>query len=306
MCQEVLNIGVQGPKACPKCGSSASQEARFCARCGEALRESELAPANEFHVPSIGITVQFAESTAGSFAEVLSIAQGNPHFESKLRGKKSWYSVHFPSGEIKEVLPLALALSGLRNRRLYINGNECSWNDVFGFVWCESMRGKSYRPETYCFGRDENRVNPWGCKLARMEWSEWASWFSYGQWEKVADNEVIWRFDKERIRHEVYANTSAFRFCPHLRFDLIEAFVRLIPDVVSPESDPSWKYNQNYEQTPGALKVLERSGSGVLSITNEYWSDGVRPKGLSVLEDLLTEALTEVGGCGVTARALLP
>lgn len=50
---------------------------------------------------------------------------------------------------------------------------------------------------------------------------------------------------------------------------------------------------------------MEKEGTSSYVFTNEYWSDGVRPKGLQVLADVLTKALAEAGGCAVSPQSLL-
>jgi hypothetical protein len=195
-------------------------------------------------------------------------------------------------------MALVEALSGMRNRRVYFDGVEKQWDEVFGFAWCAAQRATAYRPVEYCFGKEENRINPWGCKQAQMDWTGWAGWFSYGRWEKVGfiGKKVQWRFDKERIRHELATNLFRFRFCPYLRKELAEAVLRHLPDTVLPESDANWQYNRQYEEVPGAIKVVEEERSDGFLYKNEFWSDGVRPKGLRVLADILSKALADIGG----------
>lgn len=116
---------------------------------------------------------------------------------------------------------------------------------------------------------------------------------------------VIWRFDKERIRHELATQLHTYRYCPHLVPELSQSILRQFPDTVDPAKDKNWVFNRSYDESPGCLKVVENESSGAYSFTNEYWSDGVRPKDLSLLGEMLKKSLFEVGGCGVTASALL-
>ena len=78
-----------------------------------------------------------------------------------------------------------------------------------------------------------------------------------------------------------------------------------MPDTVLPESDPNWQYNRQYEEVPGAIKVVEKDRSDGFVLTNEYWSDGVRPKGLRVLADILSKALADIGGSEMSVQHLL-
>ena len=144
--------------------------------------------------------------------------------------------------------------------------------------------------QTYCFGKDENRLNPWGCKQARMEWTEWSNWFSLGRWERtgVMSKRNVWVFNEE-CRHDLATNLHRFRFCPYLHQAFIDAS-NSIPDRIEVTNGGAWKYNTTYEETPGSIKIIEREGDGDLSYTREYYADGVRPRGLLPLEEILMKA----------------
>lgn len=302
----VSNLSSQG-KVCPSCGAEANADSKFCGKCGTSLEAENAAVQVEFEIPAVGISIEFADSTAASFSKALAIAKESGDYQSCQKLKKTWHLANYPSGSLIDALSLAESLSGIRNKRVYQDGAEKPWDEIFGFAWCASQRNTAYRPIEYCFGKDENRLNPWGCKQARMDWTDWADWFSYGAWEKsgMLGSKVVWRFNKDRIRHELATNLYRFRFCPHLVPNLAEAVIRHLPDTVAPDKDQNWSFNRHYEEAPGAIKIVEREGSGAYQFTNEYWSDGVRPSGLRVLADILTKAFAELGVSGVSAQALI-
>ncbi len=304
---EVLAVISQNGKLCPSCGASAASDAQFCPKCGTSLGVNQEAVQLDFSIPSSGIAFEFADSTAASFHKALEIAKTSDQYQTCQRMKKIWHLAVFQSGSIADALPLAESLSGIRNRKVFMNGSEASWDELFGFTWCSSQRASAYRPNEYCFGKDENRINPWGCKQARMDWLEWSDWFSFGRWEKgsIIGSKFVWRFDKERIRHELATNMFRFRFCPHLDTRLAEVVLRLLPDQVSPEKDKNWKFNENYEEVPGAIKIIVKEGNGDFAYTKEFWADGVRPLGHRVLSDILTQAFKELGINQISTTALL-
>lgn len=307
LASEVLASLSQAGKLCPSCGSSAASDAQFCPKCGTALAATQEAVPLDFVIPSSGIAIEFADSTAASFHKALETAKASDHYQTCQRMKKTWHLAIFNSDSIKDALPLAESLSGIRNRKVFRNGSEASWDELFGFTWCATQRATAYRPIEYCFGKDENRINPWGCKQARLDWVEWSDWFSYGRWEKggIMGPKFLWRFDKERIRHELATRMFRFRFCPYLDTRLAEVVLRLLPEQVAPEKDKNWKYNHNYEEVPGAIKVIEREGTGDYTYTNEFWADGVRPVGHRVLAEILTQAFKELGINYTSTAALL-
>jgi hypothetical protein len=304
---EVLATLANADKVCTSCGSAVSKDAQFCPKCGAALAASDESIKLNFEIPSHGISIEFADSTAASFSKALELAKSSDNYQTCQKLKKTWHLAIYNSGLISDALPLAEALSGIRNRRAFLQGTETAWDELFGFTWCTSQRSTAYRPMEYCFGKDENRINPWGCKQARMDWVEWSDWFSYGHWEKggMMGPKVLWRFDKDRIRHELATRLFRFRFCPFMNTNLSEAILRLLPDTVAPEKEKNWKYNQNYEEIPGAIKVIVKEGTGNFAYTNEFWSDGVRPVGHRVLAEILSAAFKEVGISQTSTQELL-
>jgi uncharacterized tellurite resistance protein B-like protein len=304
--KEILNSLKQQKKMCVSCGALALADAKFCPRCGVSLEKKELSTPVEFEIPKSGIAIEFADSTAASFSKALETARASSGYQKRLMNKKTWHLATFPSGSFEAALPLAGALSGIRNKRAFYDGIEKPWDEIFGFAWCATERNSAYRPLEYCFGKDENRINPWGCKQARMDWTDWADWFSYGAWEKggLFVSKVVWRFNKERIRHELATKLFRYRFCPHMVPKLAQAVIRHLPDTVAPESDKNWVFNRAYEDAPGCIKVVEKEEPGAYVFTNEYWSDGVRPRGFQVLGDVLIKAMAEAGGCAVSPRSL--
>lgn len=307
--QEVLeSISNQG-KSCPSCGALSDLDARFCPKCGKNLDDliAEDAGPSGYEIPRTGLAIEFAESTAASFPKALEIARVSSGFQSCQKNKKYWYLATYPSNALIDAIPLSRALSGIRNRLLHLDGKETPWDEVFGFAWCAERRETAYRPIEYCFGKDENRLNPWGCKQANMDWSDWAKWFCYGRWEKAGmfGGKVKWRFDKERIRHELSTNLFRFRFCPHLRTDLADAILKYLPETITPETDRNWGFHKSFDETPGAVKVVEKEDAGGFTYKNEYWADGVSPKGLQAFNDILTKAARELSGLQVSVSNLL-
>lgn len=294
-------------RLCPACMTENSADSLFCAKCGAGLAPPGQNVQVKVEIPKSGIVIEFAESTAASFPKALELASTAQGFQKFQKGKRVWHLVTFPSGRLTDAMPLAEALSGIRNRNLYIDGGERKWDEIFGFSWCAARRATAYRAVEYCFGKDENRLNPWGCKQAGMDWTEWANWFCYGQWEKVGlmGQKVQWRFDKERIKHELETNLHRFRYCPHLNAKLAEAVLRHLPDAVVPGADANWEFHQSYEEVPGAIKMRQEKHSAVFAFSNEFWADGVRPKGLQILADIIAKAFQSLGMEPSLARELI-
>lgn len=296
---------------CIKCSATIPVTVKFCPNCGNAIETSEGdTVALTLDVPASGYAIEFCESSATGFAAALDHAKSAPTFSSCVRTRKTWYLAAWPEQALPEVARLAQLLSGIRYRKCYHNGSELPWDELFGFAWCARNRDQAYRPMEYCFGKDENRLNPWGCKQAHLDWTEGAQWFSYGQFKRdgILKSAYVWRFDKARIRHEIMTNLHTFRYCPYLRMPLIEAVLRAIPDEVEVPAKGTWKFSQAHEELPGSIKIVEAEHSGGLEnedyFENEYYADGVRPVGLGLLRDVLHKAFVEAGVVGMSADDL--
>lgn len=308
MVKEAIARSTSAKTACPKCGAEASGDFKFCPKCGETIGNVEAAPVRtDLDVPSSGYAIQFCESTAADFDAAMNKAKAAPTFTSCVRNKKTWYMACWPEHDFLGVCDLAQSLGSLRNKKVYRSGTEVAWNELFGFLWCAGERSSAYRPVEYCFGKDENRINPWGCRQARMEWTDWARWFSYGQFCQAGllKKSAVWVFDKERIRHELMTNLHECRHCPHMRTALVEAVLDAMPSEVQVSSDGPWKFSQAYEQVPGSIKVVEVERQDGFEYKNEYFADGVRPRGPQALSDVLRKALAAAGVSDITAADLL-
>jgi uncharacterized tellurite resistance protein B-like protein len=281
---------------CAKCGAQIQSGARFCPSCGAAVEGAPTpATALEFDVPKTGYAVTFSESTAPGFTAAIELAKQIGPVQTIVKNKRIWYLVSIASDRFPDVFRLAKALSGMRNRAIYKEGEEMDWDEVFGFIWCATRRDQAYNPVEYCFGKDENRINPWGCKQSQMGWSDWSNWFSYGRWQKtgIVNKRNVWVFDKDRIRHDLSTNLHRYRFCPYLSQDWIEAFISAFPQQVEVVEGGPWKYNSAYEESSGCVKVVEKEGEGEFSYTREYFADGVRPRGLAPLQEILIRAFAQ-------------
>jgi hypothetical protein len=294
--------------SCPACSAAVPTQSRFCPSCGTPLTATESPTVQvDFEIPTMGYAIEFCESTAAGFPAAVDKAKATGTMQTALKNKKTWYLATFPSDRFSVMLPIASALSGIRNRRVYHDGKEINWDEVFGFAWCAQQRSTAYRPIEYCFGKDENRLNLWGCKQSRMDWTDWSQWFSYGQWQKSGflKNTVVFIFDKQRIQHELATALYRFRFCPHMRQPMIEAVLKNLPERVEVSSNGPWKYNRCYEEVPGSIKIIEKEGSGSFTYTTEYYSDGVRPVGLTVFSDILKRAIQESRSTDLSVANLL-
>lgn len=293
---------------CPACNAELVLNSKFCPSCGKPVATEEaISEITDFQIPGEGYAIEFCESTAASFPDALKQAKESPAFASLVRNKKTWYFASWSSNSFEAVCRLAQVLGGIRNRKVYRNGKTEAWDELFGFISCAEERSIAYRPAEYCFGKDDNKLNPWGCKQAQMDWTDWSRWFSYGKFAKtgVLKSKYVWIFDKERIRHELMTNLHRYRYCPFIRMRLVDGILRYLPEQVDATSDKNWTYSRSYDESPGSIKIVEVKKEEGFTYKDEYFADGVRPKGLGVLKDMLTASFKDSQVSDVTVSQLL-
>lgn len=302
--KNVVSIA-SGNISCPNCKVKVTKSAKFCPECGAAIQETSESQtiAISYDIPKTGIAIEFSESTASGFAHAVRDHQQAPVNATCVKGKKAWYLSAWPTDSISQALKLVGNLKGMRNRKVYVDGKESQWDDVFGFSWCANSRKSAYRANEYCFGLDEKRLNVWGCKQARLDWTEWADWFGYGSFKQngMFKSQVSFVFDKKRIRHELETNLYKFRFCPHLQFKLIEAVLDSLPDEITPSDNGPWVYKRDYNESPGSILVKAKTTEGGYTYTDEYHSSGVVPSSINIGLELLRNAFKI---CGYPASAV--
>lgn len=285
---------------CPKCSTQNIASAKFCTNCGSPIAEkTDKSVEVAYEIPKFGIAIEFAESTASGFTNAVIKAQKAPTNSTCIKNKKTWYLAAWPTTEINNAVLLVDELKGMRNRKVWLDGKESRWDEVFGFTWCSQQRNTAYRPVEYCFGVEEKRLNIWGCKHSSMNWTNWEGWFSYGKFSNFnsQNNEAIFIFNKDRIRHELETNLFRLRLCPHLNFKLIEKILEIFPNEVkvSTTKRTDWRFKRDYEQTSGSIFIKEPLTNNSFTFTHGYYSSGVTPNNPEVGLDLLKRAVQKLG-----------
>jgi hypothetical protein len=261
-----------------------------------------------FNMPLSGVSIEFSESTSANFSYALKTAKTSNSFQECKKGKKKWFLASWPIGEISCSIKLANDLDGIRNKKVFIDGEEKRWADIFSFIRCYSERKSAYNPTEYCFGLDRKELNIWGCRNSKMIWNSWAAWFSYGKFENsgLLRKKVYFVFDKKRIEHELKTNLFKYKICPNINFELILTVLKIFPERVEISEKSDWKYKEAYENLPGHIKVKETEtsafGDGYI---REFYASGVVPKGAYVGLKILREAIELCGAKKIQIEKLL-
>jgi hypothetical protein len=78
-----------------------------------------------------------------------------------------------------------------------------------------------------------------------------------------------------------------------------------MPEQVDPSSDKNWEYSRAYDEAPGSIKIVEVKKDDGFEYKDEYYADGVRPKGVGILKELLTRAFKDAHVTDITVNQLV-
>ena len=275
------------PGKCPICEFINDNHAKFCQECGTPLtshNKSEKIEVLDYEsVPKQGITIEFGYSSSPNFDLAYSEASNFPSFKQFGEGKKATHRIFFDSSDITSTIELVEYIRGWKSSRIYIDGERSTWENVYSFTWCMNGRNSSFKPELYCFGYENDfELNLWGCKQARMAFREHADWFEWGEWiNKNGD----WKFDKERIQHELQIELFKYRYCPYLDLALVEDVLNAIPEIVNPTKNKNWKFIESWSSdslTSGLRIITKRFG-----YEDEVVMKCVAPNGAGAIKEII-------------------
>jgi len=280
---------------CPCCGSPVESRFKFCTECGAPLPSADaahaaeaplqgeiLGSADEGYIPPAGFTIRFNWSSSANYDFAVRSARKSPEYREWGEGKSLTHQATFTDDHVEELAELLEGLKGLRNRKVWVNGESMLWDEAFAWCWCHNRRKAAYVPEAYCFGDKQFNFNLWGCINSGMRFGQHERWLTYGRF----DRDGTFHLDKDRIRHELRTTLHRYRLCPAFDGALVNEITEALPDKVNPKFDRDWEYQQSY----GALEA----GASVLKVTineggffiHEATVVGVQPANLSPAHEI--------------------
>lgn len=188
-------------------------------------------------MPYKKITIEFKHSPSPRFAFALKEARTCKTFSEDAKT----YSATYEASEFEAMHRLVERLKSFIHKRVFIDGEEYSWNEVFAYLWCYGLKEKAYDKDQYCHG-DANQfpaINPWGCIQVNMPMSRESEWFRYGKFDVDGKTFI---FNKKMIEHYFTANTERFRFCPALDIEKMKHALARLPESVNPAIHKDWEY----------------------------------------------------------------
>ena len=182
-----------------------------------------------------------------------------------------WHYAVWPETEIRLAARCALAAAALANHAVYVNGRQQAWDDVFGFCPCALARMASDMPDAYCFGSDDEFLNIWGCRQARMDWSAAAHWFALGSFE----GRDGFAFDKEAIWRLLQANLGRVAHCPFLDMARMKTALANLPDRIKARG--RWRFREAQSESGVAETRMVNENIQGCVFSYETLVDGIAP-----------------------------
>lgn len=262
----------------------------------EEVRSVERKPV--FVPPSTGIVVAFA----GIASDALQIALREAASASKTGQYETtttaWHYAVWPTAEIRLAARCALAAAALANHIVYVDGKQQNWDETFGFCRCALARMGADSSDGYCFGCDDEFLNIWGCRQARMDWSDSADWFTLGSFEG-SDG---FAFDKNAIWNMLQANLAKVQHCPFLDTARMKVALENLPDRIKARG--RWRFREAQGDAKNAqTRTVNESIQGSV-FSYETLVDGVAPSGDYDALRLISRTTKAIAGKPLAAACL--
>ena len=214
---------------------------------------------DQYKPPADGLVITFSGSSSDVMTVALDALRSAPESgEHRTSSGKLYYGI-WPDANLVKATGVALAIAGLLSRKVYVNGEEVSWDDLFAFTRCAVKRIASDNPVEYCFGCYDESLNIWGCRQAGMDWSETAEWFALGSF-KDADGFI---FDKNAISAMLEKRLRHVAICPFLSRACMSAALEKLPRTIKAKS--GWRFSEVAgDATKSVLRTVTENVHGCL------------------------------------------
>ena len=265
---------------CDKCNGQITEDSGLCPHCGDPVTEADHPSAESVGKTVAVVELSFGRSSSPNYGQAMLICHNIPFYTESGEGKQLRHTVLLPITEIELILNLHRLVGGWKSSRMLINGQPAQRSDlVYRSVGCYRSRLKAADRDLYCFGKEADEANLWGCKRLGSPALAWGGgWLGHGHF----DSEGVWHFDKDKIARELKAEIEENRVCPALDPQRVMDTLDRIPDTVDPNSDPNWACTTSYEETDdeddeevatGVRPVLTAAASYVAGDYQPEWND---------------------------------
>ena len=284
---------------CSACKAKYDKDVKFCEQCGGKIEVPEISFIQVKPTPGHGITIEFGYSSSQSLPSAINQAKKYDTFVQLGLGKNAVYRVTFQKDQLKDLGKMLQHFGYMRNKKVYIEGEEKPWNGVFRYCFIEKI--DSYKSEKHCFeGAYNDQFNIWGCYDLNLYFhdsldpddSAIPCWFSWGYFTENWD----FVFDKDKIKTKLEEELFRVEDCPAIDKQFVMDVLEFFPDRVNPEKDKNWTWMDEYGSPISKVIIKNNEVIPVIETENEKGVIeeegltkivGVTPKDRKAAEEIL-------------------
>lgn len=199
------------------------------------------------------IVTEFERTPSVNFRRAVELSQTHPGFAALMDERNILiYRNIYRKEELLQFQALLKLIKNWKGSKLYLNGERVEAENLGSGIQCFaqtvlSAGTSSERPEQcQIFQREAATASGClGCRRSHvsMEWQGQASaetsvWFAFGH----VDKNQVYQLRQENLESAVMSELLEYHYCPLLRFEQIQAFLRAFPKRIDPRKDREWRY----------------------------------------------------------------
>ena len=215
------------------------------------------------------VVTEFERTPSINFRRAVELSQTHPGFAALMDERNILiYRNIYRKEELLQFQALLKLIKNWKGTKLYLNGERVEAENLGSGIQCFaqtvlSAGTVSERPEQcqmfWCGAATASGCL--GCRRSHvsMTWEGECStdlpiWFAFG----YLDKNRVYQLRQENLESAVMSELLEYHYCPLLRLDQIQAFLRSFPKRIDPRKDREWRY---------ARRQAERSAPVVTSPT---------------------------------------
>jgi len=199
------------------------------------------------------VVTEFERTPSVNFRRAVELAQTHAGFAALMDERNILiYRNIYRKEELLQFQALLKLIKNWKGTKLYLNGERVEIDSLGSGIQCFtqtvlSAGTVSERPEQcQMFQREAATASGClGCRRSHvsMEWqgqfsTELPIWFAFG----YLDKNQVYQLRQENLESAVMSELLEYHYCPLLRIEQIQAFLRTFPKRIDPRKDREWRY----------------------------------------------------------------
>lgn len=240
------------------------------------------------------LVTEFERTPSVNFRRAVELSQTHPGFATLMDERNILiYRNIYRKEELLQFQALLKLIKNWKGTKLYLNGERVDVENLGSGIQCFaqtvlSARTAPERPEPcQMFFREAATASGClGCRRSHvsMEWQEECStdvpvWFAFG----YLDKNQVYQLRQENLESAVMSELLEYHYCPLLRFDQIQAFLRSFPKRIDPRKDREWRYARRQAERRAPNPTFDQRAAretAILPVSPEAYTAYLRRVGI--------------------------